>query len=198
MQCRFCFEETSTPQNPLIEPCACRGSVQYIHTSCLRRWILQDPTQNTTHCSICHTPFTVAVLPRMEVVPCSRVATVNFLHNITAISLFVQYVFVIYELRSIGTFPVIERIKNAQIFIHSLYSLCFMASVSITNKKLYYRECFASGINVRLLLLHFCILWKFLLENDLIMGLSSTLILNIYWPLHVQTLRRVNQVLLEN
>ena len=35
--CRFCLEEE--PRGDLIAPCACRGSVEYVHVGCLRDWI---------------------------------------------------------------------------------------------------------------------------------------------------------------
>jgi hypothetical protein len=68
----------------------------------------------------------------------------------------------------------------------------------MTNKPLYYRECIASGMNLRLLLVHSAILWRFIAEEDMLMGFACTLMLNLYWPLHIQTLKRVNQILLEN
>jgi len=196
--CRFCLEDTDTATNPLIDPCACRGSGQYIHTQCLRRWAQLDPAENGENCSICRTPFNVSFLPRLEVIPCKSIATVNLLHNITGASLLLQYFCIMYELRSVQTVTMIQRVQNAQLIIHALYTFCFASSVSITNKPLYYRECIASGMNLRLLLVHSAILWRFIAEEDMLMGFACTLMLNLYWPLHIQTLKRVNQILLEN
>lgn len=40
--CRVCLNEgdTDDPENPLINPCNCIGSVRYIHLGCLRHWLL--------------------------------------------------------------------------------------------------------------------------------------------------------------
>lgn len=38
-QCRICFGDEDTPENPLISPCDCTGSVQYIHYDCLKQWL---------------------------------------------------------------------------------------------------------------------------------------------------------------
>lgn len=38
-QCRICLGETCTPDNPFIAPCACDGSMKYIHLLCLREWL---------------------------------------------------------------------------------------------------------------------------------------------------------------
>ena len=35
--CRFCF--CSAPLNKLISPCVCEGSMKYVHSKCLERWM---------------------------------------------------------------------------------------------------------------------------------------------------------------
>ena len=37
--CRFCLFEQSDPEDPLIEPCSCTGSMKHIHINCLRKWL---------------------------------------------------------------------------------------------------------------------------------------------------------------
>ncbi|KAJ8364760.1 hypothetical protein SKAU_G00135910 [Synaphobranchus kaupii] len=37
--CRICQSLGGTPQNPLLTPCQCTGSLQYVHHDCLKRWI---------------------------------------------------------------------------------------------------------------------------------------------------------------
>jgi hypothetical protein len=38
--CRICLlEGTGQDEDPLIEACSCRGSIQYVHLGCLRYWI---------------------------------------------------------------------------------------------------------------------------------------------------------------
>ena len=40
MPCRICLLEGSgTDEDPLIQACNCRGSIQYVHLGCLRYWI---------------------------------------------------------------------------------------------------------------------------------------------------------------
>ena len=36
-ECRICFEPEK-PDDPFIQPCACKGTSKYIHTSCLNTW----------------------------------------------------------------------------------------------------------------------------------------------------------------
>mmetsp|Transcript_60588 Transcript_60588/g.159301 ORF Transcript_60588/g.159301 Transcript_60588/m.159301 type:complete len:389 (-) Transcript_60588:216-1382(-) len=39
--CRICLLEGSTEEDPLIRPCQCKGSVEYVHLGCLRQWVKQ-------------------------------------------------------------------------------------------------------------------------------------------------------------
>ena len=36
--CRICYEP-SEPSNPLLSPCACKGSMASIHVACLKKWL---------------------------------------------------------------------------------------------------------------------------------------------------------------
>ena len=41
--CRICLSNENTspedPNNSLVSPCACSGSVKYVHIDCLKQWI---------------------------------------------------------------------------------------------------------------------------------------------------------------
>ncbi|KAL1479616.1 hypothetical protein MTO96_051706 [Rhipicephalus appendiculatus] len=54
--CRICHRVLDSPDDPLVEPCACRGPNAFVHKSCLERF-LRD--RNTLECDICHKPFRV-------------------------------------------------------------------------------------------------------------------------------------------
>lgn len=59
--CRICRGE-ATDDNPLFHPCKCKGSIKYIHESCLMEWIssknidISKPGTTAT-CDICHYPI---------------------------------------------------------------------------------------------------------------------------------------------
>ena len=36
--CRICFDETEEKENPLISPCKCSGTMEFVHFKCLRQW----------------------------------------------------------------------------------------------------------------------------------------------------------------
>ncbi|XP_067870029.1 E3 ubiquitin-protein ligase MARCHF7-like [Heterodontus francisci] len=37
--CRICLIPGGTPLNPLLEPCKCVGSLQFVHHDCLKKWL---------------------------------------------------------------------------------------------------------------------------------------------------------------
>jgi len=37
--CRICLLEGSSPEDPLIAPCQCKGSIECVHLGCLRHWV---------------------------------------------------------------------------------------------------------------------------------------------------------------
>ena len=68
--CRICYMEEEDPENPLIQPCICSGSMKYIHLLCLKHWISTrsceqiDKTDNCcvyiikeVECELCKTKF---------------------------------------------------------------------------------------------------------------------------------------------
>lgn len=63
MVCRFCFD---SGDEPLISPCACKGSQQWIHESCLSKWYNMKVENRV--CSVCKYDFIVQQLAPFEFV----------------------------------------------------------------------------------------------------------------------------------
>ncbi|CBZ36596.1 hypothetical protein, conserved [Leishmania donovani] len=60
--CRICREGSDIA--PLIVPCACTGSVRFVHATCLDRWRIESAKRNlanVNHCEICKEPFRVNI-----------------------------------------------------------------------------------------------------------------------------------------
>ena len=57
-ECRICLDEASAG-NPLIVPCHCTGSIRFVHTLCLRKWIQKQYENNIrrAECELCKEPF---------------------------------------------------------------------------------------------------------------------------------------------
>ncbi|XP_018363674.1 PREDICTED: E3 ubiquitin-protein ligase MARCH3 isoform X1 [Trachymyrmex cornetzi] len=57
--CRICH--TNTAKEPLISPCRCKGTLAYVHLSCLERWLNQSCR---TYCELCRYYFNAVETPR--------------------------------------------------------------------------------------------------------------------------------------
>ncbi|AQZ13290.1 SSM4 (YIL030C) [Zygosaccharomyces parabailii] len=97
--CRICRGE-ATSDNPLFHPCKCKGSIKYIHESCLLEWTASKNIDvsrpgTTVNCDICHHPINFKTtyaenmpdrIPMSLFVKKSAVSLLNFLKvKITAI-----------------------------------------------------------------------------------------------------------------
>ena len=38
-ECRICWDEHDTVEDPLRSPCDCTGSLRYVHDKCYRQWL---------------------------------------------------------------------------------------------------------------------------------------------------------------
>jgi hypothetical protein len=79
--CRICLLEGSTEDDPLINPCSCKGSIRYVHLECLRHWIkgrlnLSDASSQCGSyfykqltCELCHAAYPAYVSVAGQRVP---------------------------------------------------------------------------------------------------------------------------------
>uniref|UniRef100_A0A8C7YM91 RING-type E3 ubiquitin transferase n=1 Tax=Oryzias sinensis TaxID=183150 RepID=A0A8C7YM91_9TELE len=56
--CRICQMGEESSSNPLIQPCRCTGSLQYVHQECIKRWLRSKISSGTnleaiTTCELC-------------------------------------------------------------------------------------------------------------------------------------------------
>ncbi|XP_069029964.1 E3 ubiquitin-protein ligase MARCHF7 isoform X1 [Embiotoca jacksoni] len=57
-RCRICQMGEESSSNPLIQPCRCTGSLQYVHQECIKRWLHSKISSGTnleaiTTCELC-------------------------------------------------------------------------------------------------------------------------------------------------
>jgi hypothetical protein len=84
--CRICLAGGSTPEDPLLAPCQCKGSIEHVHLGCLKHWVrdrlglsngdaafvVGGPTSQLS-CELCKTPYHTRfqmgskILPLVEV-----------------------------------------------------------------------------------------------------------------------------------
>jgi len=64
VECRNCHD---TGGDDLIAPCACAGSIRYVHRSCLNNWRAVSPNENSfTNCDVCGTKYVFRERPDLR------------------------------------------------------------------------------------------------------------------------------------
>ena len=58
MECRICFENDNSEENPLLSPCRCSGTSKYVHLNCIQTWRRANiNTQYLTKCRECREKY---------------------------------------------------------------------------------------------------------------------------------------------
>lgn len=77
--CRICLLEGGSEDDPLIRPCQCKGSIEYVHLGCLRHWVkgrlnLADNPEGSYFyrplpCELCHATYPASISKGSEKMP---------------------------------------------------------------------------------------------------------------------------------
>ncbi|CAD7966141.1 unnamed protein product [Amoebophrya sp. A120] len=78
--CRICLLEGSSVEDPLIKPCECRGTIEYVHLACLRHWVrgkldLAESSSGTYFykpmaCELCKTQYATHLQDKADAKNC--------------------------------------------------------------------------------------------------------------------------------
>jgi hypothetical protein len=60
--CRICLQITN---EPLISPCHCKGTLSFIHSSCLKSWLLTND-QIPSICELCKSPYQISLSYKLK------------------------------------------------------------------------------------------------------------------------------------
>eukprot|EP01012_Entosiphon_sulcatum_P003986 TRINITY_DN11454_c0_g1_i2.p1 TRINITY_DN11454_c0_g1~~TRINITY_DN11454_c0_g1_i2.p1 ORF type:complete len:597 (+),score=75.77 TRINITY_DN11454_c0_g1_i2:80-1870(+) len=91
--CRICKDDTT---EDLIQPCACQGSMQFVHASCLNKWrnesLNMGNPENARRCEVCHHQFELVApeQPQWKVcLTCTASAASNVWRVVYTVSVYV-------------------------------------------------------------------------------------------------------------
>jgi hypothetical protein len=188
MECRFCLDSGTD----MISPCKCSGSVKYIHSDCLYRWVREEGVliEERLNCSLCKSP-----LFPLEVIPDPHERPYTILYSPLLVMAIVQYIFIS---RGILSKPSgLNVIQNGQITIHLIYATLFWNYMTIRNFDIYMRLLIKRGVYI-IWLTHLYCIYSFIFQQNMLMLLVSGMCIDLEWNQHVYILNRVNDFLLKN
>lgn len=81
--CRICFDTDLPEGDRWIAPCRCKGTMKYVHASCLDEWRARSRRSNSSmSCDQCGTPY------RMRATHCTRLVSSRWLRCAVTVLLF--------------------------------------------------------------------------------------------------------------
>jgi E3 ubiquitin-protein ligase DOA10 len=136
IECRCCKEPDY--RHNLMSPCACSGSLKYIHRNCLRQWMEMSSDSRT--CNICKTKYNVQVIKVAK--SCLEFICQDFAHSLcflcslifTALLFFVLIHLLVMNLSQLNDYRVRRNMKpitNSQFSSYKLYSVSLVSSLWI-------------------------------------------------------------------
>lgn len=189
--CRFCLDSEQTQKNPLLSPCNCRGSVQFIHLICLNKWRILDPGKNREICNLCSISYTIPSIYDIEKMPI-RSILYYVIDSSIILSIIINYLGGILYLILPPIFTLKEAFCCIQLLIHGiqLYSMYRLFHVI---KKRDYIEYWVQERRYLLVPFHGVIVLIGLYTNPVVGLVASTLCMNLYWMNHVEVLYLMNR-----
>lgn len=199
IQCRFCLEAEDHDDDPLLSPCECKGSVEFVHWKCLKRWVLMETSvANRDICSICKTPFASWAVPKLEQIPYLDIIAQLIFHHSGTYGIVLQYFFLL-NMRQIGDIDfrnnVVANMNFTLTLVHIVYAMFFLKYFRVTNWGTYFKALAGSSL-LPLLACHAICLFYIYCYDDKLCCLPIYLMFNVYWKEHVQILKLINRVLL--
>lgn len=190
--CRFCLEETNSRDNPLLAPCRCIGSIQFVHEQCLDKWRSVAPQSLINICQMCRVPYKILYIG-FEVLPNEH----GFIYQIlicpylfTFASKYLSFMLSGMLLEKYETS--LQLIQYHQIAFHLTYFYLFYKKAFIQNR-IHYRKQFFKGSRLGIIFLH---IWFWYIaystENLLLLYLVDAF-LPFYWHTHLQCLTEMNE-----
>jgi len=141
MNCKFCLSEGEiTGSNRLITPCECKGTIKYVHTDCLKTWMLRS--NEPLKCLLCNSVYTFYNQVNPEVYPIIKVRPLLKCQLYTlGFSLFTTLLLINERPDSYISRQVRPICAFAHLCYHTLYGLLYIrAFININNKLTYFKK----------------------------------------------------------
>ena len=191
--CRFCLDTERDSGQPFITPCVCKGSVKYIHSSCLKKWVIADETyiEERLLCSICKTPFQLAPL---ETIPPRIGYTLTILNNGLLVTTVHEYAYLLY----VTVWKIPGPYDRGVVTIHAcmmlLYAFLMWLNFDVRNMGMY-RSMYIGGHRWIVPCLHVALLVECYNNGTFNSFFISKLLIQFYWMEHVRILKKINEAI---
>lgn len=189
--CRFCLESKVTKKNPLIEPCDCKGSIQFVHEKCLLRWRRIDPYRNAEKCLICLVPYRLLKPAIMEDMPDDFKLSLLFLRFPMLLCFTVNYGYLL-QISFLQIKDFSGLFVLYQYLFQILYMVFFWKEWKVRNRELYWLQW--NGVSTTALILALFFGNAFLSQGQYVAILPLNLAWGLVWHRHRLILQTMNRM----
>jgi hypothetical protein len=192
--CRFCLEGTKTQENPLQDPCECKGSIQFVHKLCLMRWRLQNIERNGEVCLLCHTQYKIPLDLDLELIPEKQFLYILLDHPVVS-NATLHYTWFVVRLFDERSHSFLSDYGFFQLLNHSLLAVLLVRRVKVNNWARYIQR-WTEEYRWTIFLFHLVVYMAQLFGSPGLSLCVSNFLMQIYWKIHVQILAEINSEVL--
>jgi len=138
--CRICFDTEEDPAtNPLISPCLCTGSSQYIHRECLQHWRTTGHRQDAYYqCEVCKFRYQYRRLWWADILGSSTTLVIAFVSLVSLLTFALGFVPIMPAAAAVRVGSILTHIANGVIMM-ACFGILLTIAVLISR---------ASGVNL--------------------------------------------------
>ena len=190
--CRFCLSSKDLSANPLITPCNCKGSLEFVHLKCLNRWRRVDIQRNGRTCSLCLTNYIFLQPMQMERIPDTRGIIVYCLEYPGLVLLFYNYIYaiVLSSYKNPDFFFLQDYYIFSQYVFHFAYFYFFFSEWNVSNRDLYWKQ--VKTLWTPILFGGHAYMFVLMNQNAYFLGPFLSFYMGLYWYTHKRLLHNVN------
>lgn len=195
--CRFCLDTARAPENPLLDPCECRGSIQFVHKQCLVRWRRQNIERNGEMCLLCNTGYTVPLVTDLERIPEKQFFYI-YLDNPLLSNMLIHYLWVLVGLFSelVPAYKYMGNYSTFQVCNHTLLVSLLFQRTRVQNWQRYIQT-WSMEYRWLIFIVHGIVLSSGLFGSADLSYCVSNCILQVYWKIHLDVLEKINTQVLD-
>lgn len=191
--CRFCLANKQTGKNPLISPCNCKGSLEFVHLKCLNRWRRMDILRNGRTCSLCQTHYDFLPPFIMETIPQNNTIFLYYLNYPGLVLVTYNYIYAVAlsSNKSMSDQIFLQAIyMTSQYMFHFVYFFFLFTEWHVVNKGMYWRQ--LKTIWTPVLIAFHIFLFSLVQDDMFILAPFVSFYMGIYWKIHLRLLENIN------
>lgn len=194
--CRFCLDGGQTPINPLLDPCECKGSIQFVHKQCLIRWRHMNIERNGEVCYVCHTEYKIPLDTDLELIPTHHLLYFTLdsplLYNIIN-----HYIWLVLRLfvEASPEYSFLGQYWVFQVCTHSLLLSLMIQRTRVKNWSRYAHR-WSQDNRWMFFIFHMLILVARPFGSSALAWCVSNFAFQVYWKAHVDILEDINRGIL--